>query len=164
MYKGDADKVLERVKSEVRNELQLDYLVTGSWSLKPSQEAAALLEPLGGKPVNVVFDARQQNNGKFGVIPDEKTWQLASDRSAFIYYCDNETVDGVEFPQFPQVLADRAATPPIVADMSSNFLSRKVDVSKYAVIFVSLRLLIRFNLLRIHRVALKRTLASQMSR
>ena len=59
-----------------------------------------------------------------------------------MYYCDNETVDGVEFPYLPKRLASQAADQrdavPIVADMSSNFLSRPVDVSKYAVIFVSL--------------------------
>ena len=31
---GDTDKILERVKREVRKDLRLDYLVTGSWSLK----------------------------------------------------------------------------------------------------------------------------------
>lgn len=136
---GDANQVLERVRAEVRNDLRLDYLVTGSWSLKASQEAAKLLQPLGGHPVNVATDAREQNGGKFGVIPSEDTWQLTPNDCAFVYYCDNETVDGVEFPQLPEILASQAtkgdAATPIVADMSSNFLSRKVDVSKYAVIF-----------------------------
>lgn len=135
---GDAEQILERVRAEVRNDLRLDYLVTGSWSLKASQEAAALLEPLGGNPINVAFDARKHNGGKFGTIPDEQTWSLTADGAAFAYYCDNETVDGVEFPHLPKSTADRAATTPIVADMSSNFLSRRVDVSKHAVIFVSL--------------------------
>ena len=31
---GDTDKVLKQVKTEVREDLRLDYLVTGSWSLK----------------------------------------------------------------------------------------------------------------------------------
>lgn len=139
---GESDKILERVRREVRDELRLDYLVTGSWSLKASQEATALLEPLGSKFVNIAFDARQGNDGKFGHIPDEETWQLTPTGSAFVYYCDNETVDGVEFPHMPKRLAFQAAgqddAVPIVADMSSNFLSRPVDVSKYAVIFVSL--------------------------
>ncbi len=139
---GDADKILERVRREVRDELRLDYLVTGSWSLKASQEAAALLEPLGSNLVNIAFDARQANDGHFGVIPDEETWKLTPTGGAFVYYCDNETVDGVEFPYLPRRLASQAADQrdavPIVADMSSNFLSRPVDVSKYAVIFVSL--------------------------
>ena len=52
-------------------------------------------------------------------------------------YCDNETVDGVEFPGFPTSLEPQAGEDErlIVADMSSNFLSRKFDISKYAVVF-----------------------------
>lgn len=125
---GDTDKVLERVKREVREDLRLDYLVTGSWSLKASQEAATLLEPLGGKPVNVAVDARV--NKKFTTIPDEATWNLTPSGAALAYYCDNETVDGVEFPTIPQRLASAtgADAAPIVVDMSSNFLSRPVDV------------------------------------
>lgn len=47
-----------------------------------------------------------------------------------------QTVDGVEFPQFPPQLETTSEIERlIVADMSSNFLSRTVDVSKYAVIF-----------------------------
>ena len=47
-----------------------------------------------------------------------------------------QTVDGVEFPRFPPQLETASEKERlIVADMSSNFLSRTVDVSKYAVIF-----------------------------
>ena len=144
---GDSDKILERVRQEVRQDLRLDYLVTGSWSLKASQEAAALLEPVGKDLVNVALDARSDNGGKFGSIPAEEHWKLSSRHSgqgvesAFVYYCDNETVDGVEFPNFPTILdaslqGDHEG-PLVVADMSSNFLSRRVDVRKHAVIFVS---------------------------
>ncbi|MCJ1434869.1 Phosphoserine transaminase [Xylographa pallens] len=138
-------KVLERVRREVREELRLDYLVTGSWSLKASQEAANLLEPLGKGFVNVAMDAREGNGGKFGTIPEEGSWKLTPTMkeggkgSAFVYYCDNETVDGVEFPSFPSVLEptgqDEEDEHLVIADMSSNFLSRHVDVHKYAVIF-----------------------------
>ena len=144
---GDEEKVLERVRREVREELKLDYLVTGSWSLKASQEAANLLEPLGKGFVNVAVDARQASGGKFTTIPDENTWKLTPTKkdggngSAFVYFCDNETVDGVEFPSFPKSLESRGQDGEeerlVVADMSSNFLSRHVDVPKYAVIFVS---------------------------
>lgn len=144
---GDAVKILARVRKEVREELRLDYLITGSWSLKASQEAARLLEPLGGNLVNVALDSRTANAGKFGAIPDENTWSLTptvaqgGTGSAFVYYCDNETVDGVEFPAFPQSLESSSEDSDddrlIVGDMSSNFLSRRVEVGKYAVIFVS---------------------------
>lgn len=138
------EQVFQRLQKEVDEELKLDYLVTGSWSLKASQEAARLV---GSKYVNVALDARKANNGKFGKIPAEDTWSLTPTKreggkgSAFVYFCDNETVDGVEFQSFPKSLEaqgqDEEDERLVVADMSSNFISRKVDVSKYAVIFVS---------------------------
>ena len=146
--RGDEEKILERIRREVKEDLRLDYLVTGSWSLKASQEAAQLLEPLGNRFVNVALDSRQSNGGQFGTIPEEETWKLTPSthapgkRSAFVYYCDNETVDGVEFPGFPKSLEssneDKDDERLVVADMSSNFLSRRFDVSKFAVIFVGL--------------------------
>ncbi|KAJ5278187.1 hypothetical protein N7524_004340 [Penicillium chrysogenum] len=134
--------VFQRLQKEVDEELKLDYLVTGSWSLKASQEASRLI---GSKYVNVALDARKANGGKFGTIPAEDSWSLTPTKkeggkgSAFVYFCDNETVDGVEFQQFPKSLEaqgqDAEDERLVVADMSSNFISRKVDVSKYAVIF-----------------------------
>ena len=140
---GKDEEVLARVKKEIQEELRLDYIVTGSWSLKASQEASRLL---GARYVNVVVDARKANSGKFGKIPDESSWNLTPTRKqggpgpALTWYCDNETVDGVEFASFPQSL--ESASPPeddndrmIAVDMSSNFLSRPVDVRKYSVVF-----------------------------
>lgn len=124
------DEILARLRKEVAEELRADYLVTGSWSLKASQEAARLM---GAQHVNVAVDARKANGGKFGVIPAESEWAL-NKRAAYVYYCDNETVDGVEMPGFPASLEGEDA-PPVVADMSSNFISRKIDVRKYSVIF-----------------------------
>ncbi|KAF2462375.1 phosphoserine aminotransferas-like protein [Lineolata rhizophorae] len=132
--------VFARLKKEVDEELKLDYLVTGSWSLKASQEAARLV---GAKHINVALDARRSNDGKFGKIPDESEWTLtptvAGRGPALVYYCDNETVDGVEFPHFPSCLESPSGSeddgPLVVADMSSNFISRRVDVRKFGVIF-----------------------------
>ncbi|KAL5117096.1 Phosphoserine transaminase [Pleosporales sp. CAS-2024a] len=130
----DPAELLRRLRTVVDEELKLDYLVTGSWSLKASQEAARLV---GAKHVNVATDARTANHGRFGKIAPEDQWTLtprSSGGPAFVYFCDNETVDGVEFPSFPQSLEGEHA-PLVCADMSSNFISRKVDVTKYAVIF-----------------------------
>ena len=100
-FNGDSEKIWNRVRNEVLNHLQCDYLVTGSWSLKASQEAANLLEPVtpeGAKGhVNIVTDARGSNGGKFGVIPAEYRWSLTSPKAnagcgaAYVFYCDNET-------------------------------------------------------------------------
>ncbi|RFU72547.1 phosphoserine aminotransferase [Trichoderma arundinaceum] len=124
---------LEKLKTAVDNDLKLDYIITGGWSQKAAAEAARLF---GEDKVNIVADSREGNDGKFGTIPDESTWKL-SKSAALIYYCDNETVDGVEFPSFPQSLAPGpdGTGPIVVADMSSNILSRKVEVKNYSIIF-----------------------------
>ncbi|EON96680.1 putative phosphoserine aminotransferase protein [Phaeoacremonium minimum UCRPA7] len=126
-------EMIERELRKAVEELKLDYIVTGTWSLKAYQEAQRLL---GKKHVNLVTDARTINDGKFGKIPDESTWNL-SKNAAMVYYCDNETVDGVEFPKFPTILEPSANGdgPIVVADMSSNILSRKFPVKNYSLFF-----------------------------
>ncbi|XP_052125583.1 probable phosphoserine aminotransferase [Frankliniella occidentalis] len=96
-----------------------DYLVTGSWSAKAAKEAAKY-----GK-VNLVFPKVD----KYTEIPPASTWKFSSDAS-YVYYCDNETVHGIEFPEIPDTKGV-----PLVADMSSNFLSRKFDITKFGVVF-----------------------------
>lgn len=125
-------KDLETVREKLKG-AKIDYLVTGGWSQKASEEASRLVSE---EMVNIAADARAANGGKYGKIPEESAWTLTKEeKSIFTYYCDNETVDGVEFPAFPMALAD--GTQRLVAcDMSSNILSRKVDVKKYALIFV----------------------------
>ena len=131
----DADEatVVAELRKKIESDLKLDYIVTGGWSLKAYQEAVRLLGP---EYVNLVADARTVNDGKFGRIPDQSTWKLSKD-AALVYYCDNETVDGVEFPEFPSVLAPAAdgTGPIVVADMSSNILSRRIPVSNYSLLF-----------------------------
>lgn len=129
---ADDDKVFAQLQQEVRK-MRLDYLVTGSWSLKASQEAARLL---GSDHINVASDSRTAHpDSKFGLIAPESDWSLTpeTDDSAMVYFCDNETVDGVEFPAFPPSLVDSGRH--VIADMSSNFLSRHVDVRNYSAIF-----------------------------
>lgn len=130
---ADQDELVAKLKQAVDDELKLDYIITGSWSLKAYQEASRLL---GSKYTNVVTDSRTLNNGKFGKIADESTWNLSPD-PAFVYYCDNETVDGVEFPKYPEILApdEDGSGPIVVADMSSNILSRRVPVGNFGLIF-----------------------------
>ncbi|KAK8035335.1 hypothetical protein PG993_010330 [Apiospora rasikravindrae] len=130
---ADEAKVQADLKKQVDEQLKLDYVVTGGWSLKAYQEACRLLGP---EHVNLVADARTINDGKFGKIPEESTWKLSKD-PAMVYYCDNETVDGVEFPKFPETLAPKAdgTGPIVVADMSSNILSRRIPIKNFSLIF-----------------------------
>lgn len=103
------------------------YVITGNWSKKAYEEATRL-----GFNAQVVVNAKDVD-GKFGDIPDLDKWNIpkAAD-TPYVYYCDNETVHGVEFRDFP---TEKFKGIEIVADMSSNFLSKPVDFSKYGVVF-----------------------------
>ncbi|XP_075454920.1 phosphoserine aminotransferase [Ascaphus truei] len=96
-----------------------DYVVTGAWSAKAAKEAEKY-----GK-VNIVHPKL----GSYTEIPAQSSWNLNPDAS-YVYYCANETVHGVEFQFVPDV---KGAV--LVCDMSSNFLSKPVDISKFGVIF-----------------------------
>ena len=98
----------------------VDYVLTGSWSKKAIAEARKFCD------VNVVADSSDKN---FTYVPPEGSWQR-SDDAAYLHYCANETIAGVEFPFIPD-----AGDIPLVCDMSSTLLSRPVDVSRFGVIY-----------------------------
>lgn len=96
----------------------VDQIVTGSWSKKAVEEAQKYCSK-----VNVA--AKGDNKS----IPAVGTWKLTPG-AKYVHYCDNETIQGVEFQSPPEV-GDAI----LIADMSSNFISRPVDVSKFGVIY-----------------------------
>ncbi len=98
---------------------KMDYVVTGSWSKKALAEARRYGE------VRVVASSEQD---KFTTIPDPSTWQIDPD-AAYLHYTANETIEGVEFPFVPKTDL------PLVTDMSSNLLSRPLDVSQFGLIY-----------------------------
>jgi len=98
----------------------VDYVLTGSWSRKAIAEAGRYCN------VNIVADSSDRN---LTYVPTEGTWQR-SDKAAYLHYCANETIGGVEFPFVPD-----AGDKPLVSDMSSTILSRPLDVSKFGVIY-----------------------------
>ncbi len=99
-----------------------DYLVTGNWSRKAFKEAQRLAR---------VHVAASTEADKFYTIPDRDAWKL-SKSPAYLYYTDNETITGVEFKDIPD-----AGDVPLVCDMTSNFLSRPFDITRYGIIFAS---------------------------
>jgi len=119
----------------------LDYVVTGSWSKKAAEEARRL----GGAQVNVVVDSRAFSEGgkAFDSIPPHDAFKFSED-PALIYYCENETVDGVEFSHedaspasFPfHLLSKSGGLVPLVADYSSSFMCRPIPhLSDHAIIY-----------------------------
>lgn len=67
--------------------------------------------------------------GKNVDIPAQASWKL-TDGAKFVHICSNETIQGVEFKEDPDLKGKV-----LVADMSSNILSKPVDVAKYGVIY-----------------------------
>ena len=96
-----------------------DYLVTGAWSEKAAQEGAKYGH------ANIACNGK---SSKFTSIPDPSTWKL-NPSARFTHYCDNETVHGVEYNYTPMVENI------LVADMSSNFMSRSIDFSTHGVVY-----------------------------
>jgi len=101
-----------------------DYLVTGQWCEKAYKEA--------GKYCTSQLACNTKST-KFTTIPKPEEWKLDPE-AAYVHYCANETVNGVEFQYTPDV-----GEVPLVADMSSNFMSKPVDVRKHACIYAGLQ-------------------------
>ncbi len=94
------------------------YIVNGVWSKKAAAEASRLGEI---QTIGKVEDGR---------VPDQGSYAVASD-SSYLFYCQNETVHGLEFNYVPE--APEGAT--LVADISSNFMTRPVDFTKHGLVF-----------------------------
>jgi len=98
----------------------IDFVNTGHWSVKSIEEAHKYAN------VNIAASSEAAN---FTYVPARDTWNLTPD-AAYVHICTNETIGGVEFDFTPDV-----GDVPLVADMSSNILSRELDVSQFAVIY-----------------------------
>ena len=104
----------------LRGKSSADYVNTGEWSKKAIGEAKKSCN------VNVVADNKDKN---CTYVPAFDTWKLDKD-AAYVHYTPNETIGGVEFNWVPNT-----GDVPLVADMSSNILSRPIDVWKYGLIY-----------------------------
>jgi phosphoserine aminotransferase len=104
----------------LRGKDRADYIHTGEWSKKSIAEAKRYCK------VNVAASAEA---GGFSSVPPRESWKLDAE-AAYVHICANETIGGVEYHFTP----DTGAVP-LVADMSSNILSRPVDVARYGLIY-----------------------------
>ncbi len=103
----------------LRGKTKANYVHTGHWSKKAITEGRRYCE------VNICTNS---TDNKYTDIEDFSNWKIDSD-GAYLHYTPNETIAGLEFDYIPEVEM------PLVADMSSNILSREIEVAKFGVIY-----------------------------
>lgn len=104
----------------LREKSKASYVNTGLWSEKAISEA--------GRYCSVDIAASSKEGG-FTTIPNRAGWRIDPD-AAYLHYTANETIGGVEFQDIPD-----SAGLPLVCDMSSNILSRPLEVSRFGLIY-----------------------------
>ncbi|NNE98536.1 MAG: 3-phosphoserine/phosphohydroxythreonine transaminase [Pyrinomonadaceae bacterium] len=145
------DEIIERAKSGLRNHLNIpenyqilflqggaslqfsmipinflregetaDYVVTGAWGKKAIKEAKR-----AGNGV-AIYDSEKSG---FKSVPTDDELSY-SENANYIHYTSNETIEGVEFKRD----LDGGGTP-VICDMSSNILSKRIGIDKYAMIY-----------------------------
>jgi phosphoserine aminotransferase len=97
-----------------------DYILTGVWAKKAYKEA---------KREGTISVAASTESENFTRIPKQEELRLDPEAD-YVHYTSNNTIYGTEFKYVPEV-----GNVPLVCDMSSNYLSKPVDVDKFALIY-----------------------------
>ncbi len=97
-----------------------DYINSGTWAKKAIDDA----KKIGN--VNVVFDGKE---GGYSSLPAASSVSASPD-SAYFHFTSNETIGGIQWKEWPEL-----GDVPVICDMSSDIMSREIDVSKFAMIY-----------------------------
>ncbi|WP_318708986.1 3-phosphoserine/phosphohydroxythreonine transaminase [Candidatus Acetatifactor stercoripullorum] len=117
---GGASQQFAMIPMNLMKNRVADYIVTGQWAKKAYQEAC-----IYGK-ANKIASSEDKT---FSYIPDCSDLPISEDAD-YVYICENNTIYGTKFKTLPNTKGK-----PLVADVSSCFLSEPVDVTKYGVIY-----------------------------
>ena len=117
---GGASQQFSAIPMNLMKNGVADYIVTGQWAKKAYQEASRY-----GKAVKIA----SSEDKTFSYLPDCSDLPIDEDAD-YVYICENNTIYGTKFKTLPNTKGK-----PLVADVSSCFLSEPVDVTKYGVIY-----------------------------
>ena len=123
MHGGGRAQFAAVVNNFLGNNGKALYLNSGIWSRIAEDEAKRLTSDAQIDSIDIV---KKVDGCSKVELPD---FHVIKDNYRYLHYCPNETVDGIE------IFDDINCPWPVIADMSSNILSRKIDVSKFAVIY-----------------------------
>ena len=101
-----------------------NFVISGYWSKMSFREANRF------RPQNLAFD---NSDTSPLTITDSKGWNIKPS-TRFLHYIDNETVDGIEFPDAPKIDGQI-----LVSDMSSNIMTRKFNISDFGLVYSGLQ-------------------------
>eukprot|EP00347_Sterkiella_histriomuscorum_P012186 403369566 len=125
---GGAYQQFTAVPFNLGQSQEASYLVSGFWSEESAKEASKFLG-------NVHQAWTPTEEQKFVSLPQQEDISVSKD-SKYLYYCDNETIHGVEFAQ--PIRKDERQVP-IVCDFTSNFASRRIDWDNMDVAFAGVQ-------------------------
>lgn len=100
---------------------KIGFCDTGEWSHKALKEAKIL-----GNDIDMIYDGSA--NG-FKTIGNAASWKV-DPQDAYVHICVNNTIFGTEYQSYPET-----GDIPLVADMSSDIMSRTFDMNKFALVF-----------------------------
>ena len=107
-----------------------DYIVTGAWGEKAMSEAEAAAKLMGGRArIAATTGVGEGSDKAYTRVPRQSEISLEPS-AAYVHMTSNETIHGVQFHELPDL-----GKAPLVCDMSSDFMWRKIDVSRYAMIY-----------------------------
>ena len=95
-----------------------DYVVSGQWAEKAYKAAGRYGN------VNLVASTKEAN---YNALPATADWNLTDDAD-YLHICSNNTIFGTRFAEFPEHKC-------LIADMSSEILSREIDIQKFGLIY-----------------------------
>jgi len=100
-------------------EQKATYLNTGTWAKKAIKEAQLF------GTIDVAFSSEKSS---FNRVPKSDDYKIATD-SQYLYFVSNNTIYGTQFTDFPETETM------LISDMSSDILSRPIDISRFGLIF-----------------------------
>ena len=118
---GGASMQFAMVPMNLLNGGTADYVDTGVWSNKASKEAKFF------GTANIAASSRED---KYAYLPKQETWKLTPG-AAYLHITTNNTIAGTQYPEIP----DAPAGVPLIADMSSDILSRRFDANKFGLFY-----------------------------
>ena len=117
---GGASQQFAMIPMNLMKNKVADYIVTGQWAKKAWQEASKYGQ------ANKIATSEDKT---FSYIPDCSDLPI-SDNADYVYICENNTIYGTKFKELPNTKGK-----PLVADVSSCFLSEPMDVTKYGIVY-----------------------------